>query len=453
MHDRIDHLLGSTTGALALAIVLVGALAVPASAGLDDKLKEQTNTTYTLLPEQGVVHVESVVTLTNKAKTTQRKGKCKNGRGTCTITSRPYFYDWKYFWTPAYAENVVIGGPKVKAKPAEEVSDGLRYSVTYPRLWNEKGAKQKVTIGFDLPSNTVESANGRTRIEEAYAFFCWWGMPGDTGTTKAVLPAGWEVSYDEDVVIEQWPEATYVTARSKKDPWSFADCVEAHDPRALERTYVTGESGQSLVVVESWPGHDDWAAEAAEVAGESLTALESILGTPLPYGELRIRQVARQARDYTWADLRPRDGVVRISEQVDVDGFVPGQLARAWIDPHHFSSTWLGEGIALWLAYESDGGSCWDPEPYPGTGTPDIDEWQPEQGSAAMSQWQLDTACEIITTGAEVIGDDAMVALVHELIDTPVPVGTSHWLAGVSRELPEGLDRVVAALDAAGADH
>ena len=46
-----------------------------------------------------------------------------------------------------------------------------------------------------------------------------------------------------------------------------------------------------------------------------------------------------------------------------------------------------------------------------------------------------------------------MVELARELIEAPVPVGTSHWLAGVSRDLPDGLDTLVAALDAAGADH
>jgi hypothetical protein len=192
----------------------------------------------------------------------------------------------------------------------------------------------------------------------------------------------------------------------------------------------------------------------ATVAAEAMTSLEDMIGSPMPYGELRLRESANQAREHTWADPRPIDGVIGISEHVSADDYVPAILARAWIDPVHFSDTWLGEGIALWLGAQAvEDASCPDAVEHPGPGQADLDDWQPEQSDSPVRSWQSATACRIIETGAEVIGADVMLDLVRQLVEAPVPVGTSHWLAGVSRELPEGLERVTAALDAAGVDH
>lgn len=453
MRHQIHHRSGALIGSVVLALGLAAGSSAPALASLDDKLTERSVTTYHLLPDEGRVHVDSVVTLTNKTKPTTRRGPCKNKKGTCTIKTRYYFTGWGKFWTPVDAANVRIGGPKATALPAEMVGDGLGYGVTFPRLWNKKGAKQRVTIAFDVPAGTVETTDRPTRVEEAYAFFCWWGMASDTGTTKAVLPAGWEALTDGDVVVEMRPDATVVTAASKANPTAFIDCMEAYHPAGLERTYVTGTDGRSLVVVEAWPGHDAWADDMASVATEALTNLESLLGTPMPPGELRFREASNQAREHTWADARPIGGVVGISEHVGADGYVPAILARTWIDPTHFTDTWLGEGIALWLGAQANTSTdCPAAAEHPGPGTADLDDWQPDQSDSPVRSWQSATACQLVETGAEIMGTEAMLELVRELIEAPVPVGTGHWLAGVSRELPEGLDRLAAALDEAGVD-
>ncbi len=454
MRHRIHHRSGALVGSVVLALGLAAGSGTPALASLDDKLAERTDTTYRLMPDEGRVHVESVVTLSNKAKPTTRRGPCKNRNGTCTIKTRYYYTGWGKFWTPVDAANVRIGGPNVTALPAEAVGDGLAYAVTFPKLWNKKGAKQRATIAFDVPAGTVETTDRPTRVEEAYAFFCWWGMASDSGTTRAVLPAGWEVVTDDDVVVEMRPDATVVTAASKANPTDFIECMEAYDPAGLERTYVAGVDGKSLVVVEAWPGHEAWADDMATVAAAALTTLESTMGTPMPRGELRFREASNQAREHTWADARPLDGVVGISEHVGADGYVPAILARTWIDPSHFTDTWLGEGIALWLGAQANTStSCPEAVEHPGPGPADLDDWQPDGSDSPVRSWQSASACHIVEIGAEIIGTEAMLELIRELVEAPVPVGTSHWLAGVSRELPAGLDRLTAALDESGLDH
>ena len=443
-----------TTGfALALALGMLGAAPVVAD---DDDLFERVDTTYRLLPDQGVIHVDSALTLTNKSKPSTRREPCKNGRATCTIKTRYYFDRWNAWWTPLNALDATVSGAKVKAQPASEYGDGLAYGITYPKLWNKKGAKQKASFSFDVPAGTVGSADGPARIEDGYAYFCYWGMAGDTGTTRAILPPGWEpVGRRDDVVAERTTGGVVLRAKSKKDPFDFIHCVEAVDPDRLERTYVTGEAGKSLVAIESWPTDPNWAEGMRRIAAEALPNLEAMLGTTMPGGEMRVREVATQSRRYTYGDDRPTDGVLGMDEDAD-PRLLAGRLARAWIDPARFVDPWLSEGLAQWLATQAAADiPCGDAGQHPGPDAPDLDAWVAVTSSELvdLGNWQSKTACNLMDTAAEIIGPERMVELILELIDAPVPVGTSHWLAGISRDLPEGLDDLVAALDAAGVDH
>jgi hypothetical protein len=451
--DRTTLRTLATGFALALAIGTLGA--VPVAADGDD-LVERVDTTYRLLPDAGVIRVDSALTLTNKSKPTTRREPCKNGRATCTTKTRYYFNTWNAWWTPLNALDAKVSGAKVKAQPASEYGDGLAYGITYPRLWNKKGAKQKASFSFDIPAGAAGDEDDPTRIEDGYAYFCYWGMAGDTGTTRAVLPPGWEpVGRRDDVVVEHTADGVVLRAKSKKDPFDFIHCVEAVDPVRLERTYVTGEAGRSLVAIESWPTDRAWAEGMRQVAAETLPNLEAMLGTTMPGGELRVREVATQSHRYTYGDDRPTDGVLGMDEDADAR-MLASRLARTWLDPSQFADPWLEEGLVSWLATQAaDGISCGDAGQHPGTDAPDLDSWVEVTSSELvdLGNWQSRTACSLVDTAAEIIGPERMLELIVELIDAPVPVGTRHWLTGVSRDLPGGLDDLVAAMDAAGLDH
>jgi hypothetical protein len=457
MRGRTRTILGTATSGLALAVALSATAVAPVAASDGDDLVERTDTTYRLLPQEGLVRVDSTVNLTNKRKSTTSRGRCTSGRGTCTTTTRFYFTTWHSFWVPPVAEAVTLGGPKVKPLPVAEAGGGLSYAVKYPKLWNKKGAKQSVTIDFDLPAGTVETADYPTRIEDGYAFFCWWGMIGDTGTTRAILPPGWEPMAPHDgVVVERGSNGVVLRSKTKKEPADFLDCLEAVDPERLDKTYVSGGDGKSLVVVEAWPGDEAWAADMTGVVARALPNLEAMLGAPMPYGELRVREVATQSRRFRHGDLWPTDGVLGMCEDADASTHLPARLARAWIDPEQITDPWLAQGLASWLATQAlPGMACADAVDHPGPATPDLDDWIEVSSfdGIPLGDWQKTTACRLVEAGAEIIGDEGMIELTRELIDAPVAVGTSHWLAGISRDLPDGLDTLVAALDKAGVDH
>ncbi len=457
MRGRNSTILGSVVSGLALVVALGSAAAVPVVASDGDNLVERSDTTFRLLPDEDVVRVASTINLTNKSKPTTSRGPCKNGRGICTTTTRFYFTSWSAFWAMNSAQAVTVGGPKVRSLPAVERGNGLVYAIKYPKLWNKKGAKQTATIAFDLPAGTVESSDAPTRIEDGYAFFCWWGMVGDTGNTKAVLPPGWEpMGQPDGVAVERASDNVVLRVKDKRDPASFSDCTEVVDQERLDKTYVAGADGKSLVVVEAWPDDEAWSAAMTDVVAEALPNLEAMLGTPLPYGELRVREVATQSRRYSDGDLWPTAGVLGMNEDADARGQLATRLARAWIDPEQVADRWLAEGLATWLATRSVAAmACPDPVDHPGPAAPDLDGWIEAASfdDIPLAEWQTATACGLVEAAAELIGQDAMTELVAELIYAPVPIDTSHWLAGVSRDLPEGLDAFVATLDAAGVDH
>lgn len=441
---------------LALALVLgatTGVLAVPDG----DDLVERVDTTYRLLPDQGAIHVESSLHLTNKRKPVTSRGPCKNGRGRCTITKRYYYETWNAWWTPAHVLNAKVSGPKVNAQPVRAAGEGLHQAISYPKLWNKKGAKQKAAFSFDLPAGSINSADDPTRIEDGYAHFCYWGMAGDTGTTRAILPPGWEpVGRHPDVAVEHTADGVVLRAKSKKEPSEFIHCLEAVDIERLDQTYVTGEAGKSLIVIEAWPNDSSWAEDMRRVAAEVLPRLEALMGTPMPGGEVRVREVATQSRHFVYGDQRPIDGILGMGEDADAQRFLPSRLARMWIEPDQVTDRWLAEGLTAWLSTQViDGATCVSPEAHPGPEAPDLDAWIEVTSRELLSlgNWQQDTACSLVAAGAEIIGAERMVELAIELIDAPVPVGTNHWLAGVSRDLPEGLDALIAALDEAGVDH
>ncbi len=452
-HDRI--VIHSLVIGLVLALVLGTFTVIPVAAD-DDELFERVDTTYRVLPDEGVVRVDSSLLLTNKRKSTTSRGPCKNGRGTCKFKKSYYYYGWNAWWTPLDALNPTVSGPKVKAQSAMEVGGGLAYGITYPKLWNKKGAKQKASFSFDIPAGTAASGGDSVRIEDGYAYFCYWGMAGDTGTTRAILPPGWKpVGRRDDVVIEHTSEGVVLRAKTKKDPFEFNHCVEAVDPDRLDRTFVAGEAGKSLVAIESWPTDPDWAEGMRQVAAEALPNLETMLGSTMPGGELRVREVATQTRRFTYGDDRPIDGLLGMDEDADAR-MLAGRIARTWIDPTQVADRWLEEGLVQWLATQAATDiACGEAGEHPGPDAPDLDAWvEVTSGELVeLGNWQNETACTLVETAAEVVGPARMIELTVELLEAPVPVGTSHWLAGVSRDLPEGLDTLIAALDAAGVDH
>ena len=131
-------------------------------------------------------------------------------------------------------------------------------------------------------------------------------------------------------------------------------------------------------------------------------------------------------------------------------------LARAWMDPGHVTDQWLSEGLAAWLGRRVMDESCAAPDAHPGPGEPDLDTWMAVDSSELipLSEWQWSSACNIIETAAGVIGDQAMYALVRELVSAPADTSPSMPTVGDEPRTLAELERaaIERALDEAGGD-
>ena len=450
----------SRFGTVALTTVTALALVLPASAIAitdGDKLDERSETTWRVLPDEGVVHVSTTATLTNQRKPgAWRRVPCKGGkRGVCKERTRYYFDRWETIWISNAATGLVFDGKDLTSEFTDVVGTGSRYTVSFPRI--DYKQKQQVTIDYDLPS--VEAGiEEPTRIEEAYIHLCWYGEDTDGGTVKAFLPPGFEpiANYYDAPKVEQGPGGVVLSKPTTKgNPAEFFACTEAIAPDRYEYTHLTGDDDQGLITVAAWPGDDPWASRTIAEAEMARPWLETQLGSTLPVSSLTLREVSTQGRRRGGADLWPIDGAIGISEAVTEAGAISVPLARLWFSPSAVAEPWLAEGLAVWAGHAAIGSGC--PEPVvPEDGVTDLGEWVTAGPLDDLPTWdrsryQSAVTCQIVQTAADAIGSEAMTAVLAELLASPTPVGVTDWLVEVAvASEGETVDAIRAVIGEAG---
>ncbi len=347
------------TGAAVLAALVGVTVALPAIADDGDKLKEQADTTWRILPAQRLAHVSTVATVQNMAKPSKKM--------------RWYYDDWNYFWLPSRATDVRFGGKGVKARRVKEKDEFWdQYAITFPKIWYKQ--KQKITSDFELTSAGTDT-DASTRVEEAYVHVCWYGNGADTGSTKLILPAGFETwTYDGQPTIKRTADSVILQSPGQKDPGIYEVCTEAFALDKLENVYLAGEDGQGLITVSSWPGQTSWSDYVVGEVEAARPWLETHLGSDFPLSELTFREVGVQGRYSAQGDARPIGGVIGLLEEDFATGVVAERLARTWFGPERISEPWLAEGLAMWAGRSAVGERCPVPAlPEAGPGDPVVD--------------------------------------------------------------------------------
>lgn len=415
------------------ALILSLTLSAPAAADTD-QLDERSATTYTVLPADKVVRVKADVTLIARKKPTVRVGPCKNDRSRrCRITTNYYWKRWTEIWIPAGATNLRFSGRGVKSRPVRETGDGTGYEVTFPRL--DFKEKQAFSVSYDLPAGDRET-NAPTRVGDAYAHFCWYGPYTDTGSVRAVLPPSWEsVSNGSQPKVTSSATSTTLQAPGKKNPGAFFACTEAFNPQAMARAYVLSPGG-SLVTVDGWPDDALWTTLMLDEIEVTLPHLEELIGSPLPLSEVVLREASTQALGWGGGDLVPRDGVIRITEDMTAPGLATNRLARAWFNQSAIADPWLREALSLWSAFSILEMGCPEPTTSPGAGLLSLSEWMtPESAGDAYEQAlandQAAAACGIVEEVAQAIGPERMTDVIVSLLAGPQPADRRDWLTAV----------------------
>ncbi len=263
------------------------------------------------------------------------------------------------------------------------------------------------------------------------------------GPTRAEQP---KVSRTADRVILQAPGG------GKKKLPHYEACTEAFVVDKLEHTHLTGEDGQGLITVSSWPGDAAW---SDYVVGEIETArpwLNEHLGGDTPLAGLTFRETASQGRYSAAGDDRPIDGIIGLIEGDYATGAVAERLARTWFGPERVSEPWLAEGLAMWAGRSAVGEPCpvpalpeagpddpvVDPDALIPRTTVDLDDWTvPVLGTDEPLAWQRSryqssVTCGIVERAAAAVGDEVMTDIVAELLASPSPFGVADWLVALA---------------------
>ena len=282
------------TRPLATLAVAVAVLAPTAAMAEPGDLRETTESTYTLRPDEGQVHVVHRITLTNEL----RKGKIRA---------------WGPMRIPAEAERLQISS---NASGIEAVdSDAIGTTNILDLVPIRPRQKRTVKVSYDIAS-VPRGFPLTTRITPDYARFCWWGIGAEKGSVQARIPVGWTADTALAEVITTPVEGWTVLEKPRRQlPADFYTCTDAFRDGTRDRVYILGPSEQ-LISIDGWLLDPGWREAMIDSVAVDLPALETLIGPPLPYPELRLQEVARSMPLHTRSDFMPAPAKLYVDEDL-----------------------------------------------------------------------------------------------------------------------------------------
>ena len=316
------------------------------------------------------------------------------------------------------ASDVQVSGKGTQISLAEKGDFLDTYEVTFPRIGKNK--TRKLQISYDLVAGGPDSPRA-TRVNEAYAHFCWHGLPTDRTTVKATLPEGYEPqTLPEGVVVKANEERTTLKPSGRKYA-RWLQCVESSNPSQLIEETVTSDSGEA-VVIEGWPEDPEWVDAVAFQVRTALPALTSWVDLPLPAEEITVRQSATQALPGYDGSFDRHNALIRVGETAERSTVITHELAHAWFNESTMGEMWMIEGGAEWAAKLTHGFECQDPSTFDLPGGAKLRDWQMAETAAGRSDgdrvaYQYAASCWIHQEITEAMGVEHMSDVNHALLE------------------------------------
>ena len=302
----------------------IGAAAAAASDGLTNRVV----TTYSLLPEAGLIRVRLDVTAT---------------------AHKPNYYFFWSQWTvqkEATKPRIVAGGRSFRiSKQTRDKEGRLVLRIAYPNRHN--GKTHRYSLEFDLPG-TPPRAEGYIRAGRAFARFYLWAW-GDAGDIRVVIPSAYKVTHQGDVLAESTSRGNTVLAQTKMArPYEFFATITAEQTGALIRTSLDLPNGKAAFLVGS-PEDPEWNETALSTLGPGLAELEAAIGLPWPVaGELQIIE-EHEGRSTLYINIAIASGRLQVDDTLDRTAMLR-EAARLWFNERLFSTHWINEGFAAEFA-------------------------------------------------------------------------------------------------------
>jgi hypothetical protein len=326
----------ATVAALAVVALLapVGVAPVLAAA---DALSLVSTSSYTLVPDQGLVHVTVDITATNNKP--NKVQETSSG----TLTTR-YFYDAAAIVVHAEATGVRASVGKVTLVTKVTPEDG--YAVVQVSFLKDLHYKESTAfrVDYDLPGGPPRSAS-EIRVGSAFATFYVWAF-GDRGDVSIVIPAGFEVDTTGSALAESVTDGvTNLTATEVTDPneWFAVVVADRHDALTQDRLELAGDEN---VIVRAWPEDVEWRTRVRDLLRLGLPILVEKIGLDWPVdGEMEVAEVHTPLLEGYAGVFYTDEDRIEISEDLD-ELTIIHEASHAWFNPNLFVGRWINEGFA-----------------------------------------------------------------------------------------------------------
>ena len=323
---------------IAIAAALVSpAGAAPVAAADDDGLSLTSSSTYTLVPDGGLVHVSVAMTAENTKPNLVRE--TANG----TVTTR-YFFENASLAVHTEATNIVAKAGEATLRTRSTPDDGFSVlRVDFPRdLYFEESLA--FTVDFDLPGGAPRS-DSDIRVGSAFATFYAWAF-GDGGEVRIQIPGGYDVEASGSPTRETAEGGvTTIAATGINDTaeWYTIVVADRHDALTEDRLDLPG--GENLVI-RAWPEDEEWRTRVRDLLEVGLPVLAAKVGLAWPVeDELEVAEVHTPLLEGYAGLFYTEEERIEISEDLD-ELTIIHEASHAWFNERLFVGRWIGEGLA-----------------------------------------------------------------------------------------------------------
>lgn len=388
---------------LVAPVLLAGTmlLVVPAAARAADGMTETGTTTYEVNPGKSEIEVTIKISVHNQKPDTVSGD-----------------IDTSYYWDKTEIAVEQEAGPVSATSNAGRVTQSTKSSddyyryidLTYPDVFY--GQTRVVTATYAIPA--APHAKGGFRAGLAYASLCAVGNGLDTGTVSVVLPSGYDLYVDGGGDLKSTGTSggkQVFSSGTQASPYKFWTCVDAEDPAKLTHTALT--TADQAFDIEAWPEDSSWSADVSGDINGDVPRLEDLTGLSMPGGTVKIVEAGDLELGEYGGSYNSATTTADIPETVQKE-VVAHELSHIWFNKNLFEDRWVSEGLAGYSQQAAGAGNytpCSEPGAYPGTGSPDLMNWQLLTNNSTtqqenVSDWQYAASCYVFTTLAGVMGQD-----------------------------------------------
>jgi hypothetical protein len=311
----------------------------------DTGLQLVVQTSYSVLPSEGLVHVTLDAVGTNT---------------TPDPVGGQYSYSGAQFTVqPAIANVQAASG--TTALGARTIQSTSQYSVIEVTFAHGvfHGQSYRFSVSFDItdPGGTPQRD---VRVSKSFAAFPVWAFgsqqtPGSSVTVS--VPAGYIVTVETGSLSRSTTPSggTVLTATSIPDPYSFFAYLTAEGPNAYSdvNVQVPLPSGAVPVLVQPWQDDPDWGTRISDLIVRGIPTLQQLIGLPYQVpGRLTVQEAA-SARLGEYAGIY-NDTTKTIDIRYDADGITAlHEAAHIWFNARLFTDRWIGEAWAEWYGVQA----------------------------------------------------------------------------------------------------